>query len=170
MRLPLSFFVAALAVPVAAQSTAYVEQVGVQNLAELTQSGPTGGLNEASIVQAGGSHVARLDQRGGGFAEVVQDGTGHRLAGLTDAFALSFDGSSLILRQIGGQNSQAFVEQHDGAFAKILQFGSNNVAFLSQAGGGGNQAYIDQTGGGLALVTQSGADNVARVTQSGFLP
>lgn len=173
MRLPLSFFVAALAVPASAQSSAYVEQVGVQNLAALTQSAPAGGPNDARIVQVGqGDHVARLEQRGGSTADVTQDGLGHRLAGFTlgaadpDAFALQFDGSELVLRQVG-QNSRAFVEQRDGAFAEILQSGDDNLAYLLQRGGAGNRAYIDQAGGSLARVTQDGADNFARITQTG---
>ncbi|WP_412069402.1 hypothetical protein [Rubrivirga sp. IMCC43871] len=157
-----------------AQSSAYVEQVGVENLAELTQSVPSGGLNDAWIVQTGqGGHVARLEQRGGSTATVTQDGFGHRLAGFTlgeadpNAFALSFDGSELVLRQVAGVNSQAFVEQRDGAFAEILQSGSDNLAYLRQGGGAGNQAYIDQAGGSLARITQDGTGNFARVTQTG---
>ncbi len=175
MRFSLSLFLVALAVPAAAQSSAYVEQAGAMNTAVLTQTASAVGPNDARIEQVGqGSHVARLDQRGGGTAEVEQDGLGHRLAGLTggvadlDATALSFDGSELVLRQVGGQNSQAFVEQRDGAFAEILQFGSDNLAVLSQAGGQGNQAFINQAGGDAAYVTQNGANNTARITQIGF--
>lgn len=167
--------VSALAAPAAAQSAATIEQVGSQNLAVLTQSLSAAGPNDARIVQVGaGGHVARLDQRGGGTADVVQDGAGHLLAGLTGgvadplAAAVSFGGSGLVLRQSGGDGSRAFVDQRDGAFAEIVQAGRGNLAVLAQSGGPGNRAFVDQAGGGVAHVTQAGADNLARISQSGF--
>lgn len=162
------------ALPASAQSSAYIEQVGSSSVAEVTQQTLA---NEVHIAQTGiGEHVARLDQRGGSTATVEQEGLGHRLAGFSlgiadpNAFAMSFDGSQLVLRQIGGENSQAFVDQRDGAFAEILQFGSDNSAYVLQSGGLGNQAFIDQADGGVAQITQAGTNNIARITQTGSLP
>ena len=178
MRLTFLFVSAAVVTassvaPAAAQSSATIEQVGSQNLAELAQGLAAGGPNDARIVQVGAGHVARLDQRGGGTADVVQDGAGHLLAGLTGgvpdplAAALSLDGSELRLRQYGDGN-RVFAEQRDGALAEVLQSGSGNLLVLAQSGGPGNQAFVDQAGGGVAHVTQTGAGNVARITQSDF--
>ena len=160
-----------------AQSSAYVEQVGDGNLALVEQALTRPGQNDVRVVQVGaGGHVSRLDQDGGGTADVRQDGAGHLLAGLTGgaadpgALALSLDGSDLVLRQVGGQGSRAFVEQRDGAYAEIAQFGSDNLAVLLQEGGVNNEAFITQTSGAVAHVTQLGTNNVARVNQTGPVP
>ena len=162
MRHSLPLLLALLAASASAQSSAAIEQVGSQNLAVLTQGVSAGGPGDARIVQAGaGRHVARLDQRGG-TATVEQDGEGHLLAGFSgglpdpSASALSLDRSELVLRQAGGVGNQAFVEQFGGAFAEILQLGSDNLVSLRQSGGG------------VVQITQTGADNAARITQTGF--
>lgn len=177
VRLAVSVGLALLGSGAAAQSSAYVEQVGDGNLALVEQALARPGQNDVRVVQVGaGGHVSRLDQGGGGTADVRQDGSGHLLAGLTggaadpDAFALSLDGSRLVLRQVGGEGSRAFVEQRDGALAEIAQFGSDNLAVVVQAGGAGNRAFVDQAGGHSAFVTQNGFGNVARVNQTGPLP
>ncbi len=163
-----------LAVPAVAQSAepagprAHISQVGQENVVHLTQSL---GANEAHISQAGLGHRARLEQTGGSVADLDQDGVGHRLAGFNtvgepdaDAFALQFDGSRLVLQQIGGMNSQAFVDQRDGSIASITQFGSDNAAYLIQSGGI-NDASVIQGGNATAWVTQTGPGNVARIIQ-----
>lgn len=175
MRLYTFLFLSLFETAAFAQSSAYVEQVGFQNDTQLLQSASASVLNEARIRQVGvGEHTAHLDQTGGSTADVAQEGQAHRLAGFAggvadlSTFALQFDGSQLVLRQVGGQNSQAFVEQRDGAFAEIVQSGSDNVALVMQWGGLGNQAYLNQAAGGFAAVTQMGSGNIARITQSSF--
>ena len=164
MRLALSLLTLAVTPAAAAQSSAYVEQVGDANAAVIEQALAGVGENDVRIRQADGS-----------TADVRQEGAGHLVAGLTggfadpEAYALSLDGSDLVVRQVGGQNSRAFVDQRDGAFAEILQSGSDNLAVVLQEGGA-NQAYIDQAGGHTAFVTQNGINNVARVNQTGPLP
>jgi hypothetical protein len=164
-----------LAVPAVAQpaeqlgSRARVSQVGDVNVLLLTQSL---GANDAHISQAGVGHRARLEQTGGSVADIDQEGVGHRLAGF-DAFgapdenaaALQFDGSQLVLKQIGGMNSQAFVDQRDGSIASITQFGSDNAAYLIQSGGI-NDASVVQGGNATAWITQTGHSNVVDIIQN----
>ena len=166
MRQPLSILWAllaapALVAPAAAQSSAVVQQVGLQNLAEVGQDGGVDGPSQAQIRQIGaGGHVARLDQSGG-TADVLQDGSGHVLAGLSGGLtdptsaAVSADGSELVVRQ-EGLGHRAFVDQRDGSFARVTQAGQDNLVVLSQSGGA------------VARVSQDGTGNVARVTQSDF--
>ncbi len=124
MRLSFLFLLAATAAPLAAQSDAFVEQAGSDNVVELAQFS-NALVTDARVIQVGTGHVARVDQQRGGLVDVEQRRRRQRAWRAGDGFgdasstALVADGSTLMLRQDGTSN-RAFVEQLDGGFAEII--------------------------------------------------
>lgn len=126
-------------------SEAYVEQVGFQNEAAVTQLASNAFLlqsgmgNQAAIEQVGtGGHLVRLDQYDGSLAEVLQTGTGNRLVGLdwrtnSESVALQRDASRLVLEQ-HGEGNLVLLKQAAGSFAHITQNGAGNTATVIQTG------------------------------------
>ena len=124
----------------AQSSEAYVEQVGAQNEAAVTQVASAAFLvqaglgNRAAIEQAGaGGHLVRLEQSGGSLADVLQTGAGNRLVGLAgpESAAVQLGASRFDLVQHGVGNAVA-LEQAAGAYARVTQVGTGNTATILQ--------------------------------------
>lgn len=131
---------------VSAQSSeAFLQQVGQENVATVTQMASEAFLlqsgigNEVTLAQVGGGgHLVRLDQYGGSVAEITQTGLDNRLVGLdwlasAESAALQHDASRLVLEQ-HGEGNLVLLQQAAGGFAQITQNGTNNTATVIQTG------------------------------------
>lgn len=111
-------------------STATITQLSDYNVANLTQEGS---LNLSNILQKTGDYnTVNLTQDGGAEADIVQDGDHNTLMGLdTDPMAISLDGSTLDLDQMGTGNT-LHLQQANGAKATVYQNGSSNSTVVVQ--------------------------------------
>jgi hypothetical protein len=113
-----------------------IAQDGNSNIADVMQGDPTSDYNESNLIQLLDGNFARIEQKTGNTnkvnltqsdgaqAVINQFGTGNILMGLgSSMMALSLDGSTLDLNQLG----------------------NNNVVHLQQTGGS-NHAVINQYG------------------------
>ena len=135
MRLFAFLILSLFGTTVAAQSSeAILQQAGTLNVASITQF-----TSIASLKQIGTGNMARIDQAGGSTAQLFQNGTGNRLAGIVAESGLGdlmrhasqIESSTLLLSQIGMDNL-AFVRQASGSYASITQSGFGNSVTLIQ--------------------------------------
>lgn len=146
--------------------SAFVEQIGEDNLAEIAQTQFEGAAFGTSLLPR--EFLTRLSGAAGGRGAVVaQIGSGN-----TASIRQSADRSQGEIGQFGDGNL-ATVLQHPlsagdfGNRAGVYQDGSDNAALVAQDGAG-NFAALSQTGDGLSgEIRQTNADNSARLTQEG---
>ncbi|GBF58183.1 hypothetical protein PbB2_01855 [Candidatus Phycosocius bacilliformis] len=173
-----------LSAPAAAQSGAYISQIGAANRASISQDGGAisglakveqdGERNVADIFQTDAAHQTRVDQTGslnevlaiqrGGQSHVgvmTQEGSGNHIS-LAQISAVATQ--SAAITQLGDGNKVTLSQDGTANSATLTQIGNNNLMSLAQTGGGviswkqegNNLAPIEMVigGGQILFLTQ----------------
>lgn len=149
----------------AADSGVFVEQIGNNNSAEVTQQTPD---QAAGITQDGDGNTAEIDQRdtGAHFASIAQNGDDNTVLAAQEGAGEAV----LLLSQQGGGNDATVLQRDTGGLgsaAAILQSGNDNLLNLVQDGSD-NQARLTQNGDGNAMTAiQLNSGNRLEWTQNG---
>lgn len=161
------------------EQLAEIEQIGIDNIAQQTQSGT---IHRSFIRQNGTANGALTDQSGdageGSQASIEQIGT-YNAAEVYQVHASSSGLASAEISQSGDSNS-AYIEQLQylgdlAATASVRQEGSGNQLEARQTWvnnqldvvslGQDNTVHVDQTGFSMADIQQTGAQNLVQLQQ-----